>query len=145
MVYADTSFLLSLYVTDSNTERADAWREGSDETFLWTHFHQVEFNTALESRVRRGQTSRIQADKAHDALAQHREIHGIYHLPIVDWDSTWTIASKLARQQAAKHFCRTLDIVHLALAVELGGAEFLSFDERQNTLAHELDLRTLVA
>lgn len=139
----DTSFLLSLYVNDSKSEEAFARMASQEDLILWTSFHEVEFDTALESRVRRGRTTREQADNAYEALAVHREVHGIYFEGAVPWDSVWSRAIRLAGQKASRHICRTLEIVHVSLAMALGAAEFLSFDDRQNTLARSLDLRTL--
>ncbi len=143
MTYCDTSYLLSLYVNDSNSEKAFAIAADQEGPMIWSPFHQVEFDTALESRVRRGQTSREQADQAYAALKTHREVHGIYWVAEVPWDAVWARAISLAGQKASLHLCRTLDIVHLALAMEVGAEDFYSFDGRQNTLAEALDLRTL--
>lgn len=143
MIYADTSFLLSLYITDANTPKADVQMEKVRGPIFWTDFHQVEFDTALESRVRRGQTTREQADGAYEALTMHREVLGVYFEGAVLWGSVWSRAIALGRRRAAEHVCRTLDIVHLSLALEMGAGEFLSFDERQNGLARVLDLKTL--
>lgn len=143
MTYCDTSFLLSLYIKDSNSEKAFARMEIQQASNVWTPFHQVEFDTALESRVRRRQTTRDQANSAYESLAMHREIMGVYFESTVSWNSVWSRAIHLARQKASRQLCRTLDIVHLSLALELGAKEFLSFDHRQNALARSLDLKTL--
>ncbi len=74
----------------------------------------------------------------------HREVHGVYWLAEVSWDAVWSRAKSLARQKASQHLCRTLDIFHLALTIEVGAEEFFSFDGRQNALAEALDLKTLV-
>jgi hypothetical protein len=45
--YADTSFLFSLYVTDANSVKADAWRLANPEPLPFTAFHRVELRNAL--------------------------------------------------------------------------------------------------
>ncbi len=37
--------------------------------------------------------------------------------------------------------CRTMDIFHVACAVEIGASEFLTFDRRQSTLAAHANLK----
>jgi prevent-host-death family protein len=79
----------------------------------------------------------------YESLTMHRGVMGIYFERSVPWASVWSRANHLARQKASRHICRTLDIVHLSLALELGAKDFLSFDDRQNVLARSLDLKTL--
>ncbi len=52
LVYAETSFLLSLYLTDSNTPKAEAQMAQAKVRFDWTPFHQVQF-AVVRPRARR--------------------------------------------------------------------------------------------
>ena len=45
--YADTSFLFSLYATDANSARADAWRQANPAPLPLTAFHRLELRNAL--------------------------------------------------------------------------------------------------
>ena len=47
----------------------------------------------------------------------------------------WKIAGQLAEAHTAKLGCRTLDILHAANALLLKAELFLTFDQRQRTLA----------
>ena len=45
--YADTSFLFSLYATDANSIKADAWRLANPAPLPFTAFHRLELRNAL--------------------------------------------------------------------------------------------------
>ncbi len=45
--YADTSFLFSLYASDANSDRADAWRRANPAPLPFTAFHRLELRNAL--------------------------------------------------------------------------------------------------
>jgi predicted nucleic acid-binding protein len=47
----------------------------------------------------------------------------------------FTKAENLAAAHAATNLCRSLDTLHVALALEVGTAEFCTFDGRQAVMA----------
>lgn len=52
-------------------------------------------------------------------------------MPKVNWDAIYRRALRLSRKHAKRLHVRSLDLLHVAAAVEMGASEFLSFDERQ--------------
>jgi hypothetical protein len=54
----------------------------------------------------------------------------------------WVRASDLSARHTTRIGCRSLDILHVAAALELGAVRFLSFDGRQRQLARRAGLRT---
>lgn len=52
-------------------------------------------------------------------------------------------ALDLSKRHAAETQCRTLDILHIALALEIDTPYFLSFDRRQRQLAQAVKLKVL--
>src|SRR5258708_21342016 len=50
-IYADTSVLFSLYVTDANSPKADAWRRANPVPLDFTGFHRIELRNALSLAV----------------------------------------------------------------------------------------------
>ncbi|MEO7318871.1 MAG: hypothetical protein ABIZ56_07780 [Chthoniobacteraceae bacterium] len=52
-------------------------------------------------------------------------------------------AENLASAHAAATLCRSLDTLQVALALELGGTEFCTFDQRQPTMAMAAGLRVV--
>jgi len=49
--YADTSFLFSLYASDANSIKADAWRQANPTPLPFTAFHRLELRNALKMWV----------------------------------------------------------------------------------------------
>jgi succinate-acetate transporter protein len=41
-IYADTNVFFSLYATDANSARADAWRQANPVPLGFTGFHRIE-------------------------------------------------------------------------------------------------------
>ena len=50
-IYVDSSVLFSLYVTDANSPKADAWRKANPGPLDLTAFHRVELRNALSLAV----------------------------------------------------------------------------------------------
>ncbi len=135
MIYADTSLIMSLYVADSGSEAAEQMTAGLSEPLVWTAWHELEFNAALEARVGRGQNTRNEADAVKAELSVHRERDGLYLRRSADWERVLDCASKLASESGAEFLCRSLDVLHVAACLELGMSRFLTLDERQKKLA----------
>lgn len=135
MIYADSSLILSLYVADSGSEIAEQRMAGLREPLVWTPWHELEFNAALEARVGRRQNSRQEADAVKAELSAHRERDGLYARRTTDWNRVLDRATSLASQCGAEFLCRSLDVLHVAICLELGLTRFLTLDERQEKLA----------
>jgi hypothetical protein len=50
-ICADTSLLFSLYSTDANSPKADAWRKANPDPLPFTAFHRLELRNALSLAV----------------------------------------------------------------------------------------------
>lgn len=55
--------------------------------------------------------------------------------------TVWRFARDLSDRHAATIGCRTLDLLHVAVALSLGVKTFVTFDERQRTVAKLEGLR----
>ncbi len=138
-IYADTSFLVSLYLTDRHS--AEAERQTASNPAVWlTPLHLAEWTHAIEQHVLRKMLSRREADRFHERFQEHRE-SGLWvevDLP----ESAFDLCSRLGRRHGAPLGLRTLDTLHVASAIELGAERFWTFDERQKKLARAVNLRT---
>ena len=143
MIYCDTSFLLSLYITDSNSEEAFERAGGITTSIVWTRWHEIELTTAIESRVRRGTTGRDQADGIYSDVRRQRLESPVFISPAIDWNEVWNRSVGLAAREARDVACRSLDIVHVGLCLSLSINDFLSFDDRQNVLAKRVGLSVI--
>jgi len=138
-IYVDTSFLVSLYLTDRHT--AEAERQGASHPSVWlTPLHVAEWTHAIEQHVFRRWLSRREADRYHARFEEHRE-SGLW-VEVALPESALDLCSQLARRHGARLGLRTLDTLHVASAIELRAERFWTFDERQKKLARVVNLRT---
>lgn len=133
-VYADTSFLVSLYVSDGNTPRAVAAVEGGAAPLLFTPLLRHELRNALRLCVFRRQISATQRESAlHDLEADIEA--GVLHVAPVDWPKAFAHAERLGRLHTETLGTRGMDVLHVACALAMKAKRFATFDERQRQLA----------
>jgi len=137
-IYADSSFFVSLYVSDIHTPKVE--RRMLAAPILWlTPLHLAEFAHAIEQQVWRGSASRSEADRTMQVFKDDR-LQGVWR-EIAMPERVFEVCEQLARQYAARLGTRTLDSLHVASALELRADEFWTFDERQKKLAAYTGLR----
>ncbi|MBL9185918.1 MAG: type II toxin-antitoxin system VapC family toxin [Opitutaceae bacterium] len=133
-VYADTSFLVSLYVQDGNTDRAVKAVESGATPLVFTPLIRHELRNALRLCVFRRQISAAQRESAlHDVEADTEA--GVLHLTPVDWPKAFAHAERLGRLHSETLGTRGMDVLHVACALALRTKRFATFDERQRQLA----------
>ncbi len=138
-IYADTSFFVSLYLSDQHTTEAE--RRVAARPALWlTPLHVVEWTHAIEQHVFRKLVSRSEADRLLRRFHQHRT-QGLWmevDLPGLAFE----VCAQLARRHLGQLGGRTLNTLHVASALELKAQQFWTFDERQAKLARAEGLKT---
>jgi predicted nucleic acid-binding protein len=137
--YADSSFLVSCYVVDTNTPRAKAWLSRSGVPLAFTTLHASEVRNAFKLGVFRGLFA------AADAAAAWRNVEsdlrgGRLAKATVKWPVAFRIAARLAGRHSTTIGTRILDVLHIAAAKAVRTVEFLSFDTRQRALAAAVGL-----
>jgi predicted nucleic acid-binding protein len=135
----DASFLSSLYAVDSNTQLAVAAMVQIPAVRMVTHLTELELRNALQLRVFRKDLS-VAVARAAYADWQTDLTDGLFALhPLPE---AWLRRSHtISQQSTARLGVRSLDLIHVASALELGADALFSFDERQRRLARELKLR----
>jgi predicted nucleic acid-binding protein len=86
--------------------------------------------------------TRAQAVHAMLLLRTHVQ-SGRYTLPVVPWQVVFQRAHHLSRKHARKLLVRSLDLLHVALALEIGATVFLTFDDRQRQTASAEGLKVV--
>ena len=138
-IYADTSFFVSLYLTDRHT--AEVERRLSSRPSLWmTPLHVAEWAHAVEQHVFRKAISRSEADRLLQRFQEHRAQNLWKESPLPD--RAFEVCAELAHRHAARLGVRTLDTLHVASALELKAEHFWTFDVRQTKLALAAGLKT---
>ena len=132
MVYLDTGCLLKLYYPEPESGAVVATVTG--EAIVFTPLHELEITTAMQLKVFRGEARPEQALAA-AALVREDVVAGKLVEVTVDWLAALREATWLAQTHAAKIGCRSLDILHCALAKAVTATVFVSSDTRQIALA----------
>jgi predicted nucleic acid-binding protein len=137
--YADTSFLVSLYLTDAHSPEAESLMASGPVVWL-TPLHVAEWTHSIEQHVFRRELSRSEGNQYYERFQQHRE-SGLW-AEVALPESVFEVCTQLARRYGALLGSRTLDTFHVASALELKAARFWTFDERQKKLARAVGLKT---
>ncbi len=133
MLYLDTSALLKLYVLEEGSESVHAVVRGQANPLPVWEIQEMEFTNGLWLKVFRREISKSQAE-TQLKLFQRRKKSGIYFYPEIHRSSLMATFERLSRR-TPETGCRTMDILHVACALEVGATTFVSFDDRQRRLA----------
>jgi len=138
--YVDPSALLKLYIHQRESAAMSAWRARSKGALAVTHHGRAEIVNGICLAVFRGD---ITTDAKNDALASFDEdfAEGRYVQADLLWRATLQRAGELSRKHTPTLGCRTLDVLHVASALELGLRRFLTFDLRQHRLVRAVGLK----
>ena len=140
--YVDPSALLKLYIHEPESVAMNTWRRRTRGALPLTPHGQLEIvNGICLAAFRRT----IDDIAMRDALASFDEdlTEGRYEPADVLWRATLKRASEISRGHTRALGCRTLDVLHVATALELGLRTFVTFDHRQRRLARVTGLRAL--
>lgn len=144
MIYADSSALVSLYSADACTHTAVALFTQLSPPLCFTLLHELELSNALELRRFRQQITDGQA--AASAQAIQADLQGGTLMSLdVHWPLVLASAVNLSRQHSRALGTRSLDILHVAAALECSATLFVTFDKRQAALARLEGLHVLGA
>lgn len=133
-IYTDTSVLFSLYVTDANSLKADAWRRANPVPIAFTSFHRLELRNALGLAVFQQRLTIEEVGAAWQQVQQDLAGGLLVDKPIL-WGQLIREAEALAEHHTPSIGSRSLDILHVAAALVSGAIKFCTFDARQVKLA----------
>jgi predicted nucleic acid-binding protein len=140
--YADPSALLKLYIHEPASAAMSAWRGHTKGALPITPHGRLEIVNGI---CLAGFRKIISAEALSDAIASFEEdlAEGRYVDADILWRATLRRARDLSRAHTPALGCRTLDVLHVATAVELGLRYFVTFDSRQRQLAKATGLKPL--
>ncbi len=138
-VYADPSFIVSLYSPDANSAAAARTMQASSAQPFVTTFGELEVVNAMGLRVFRKEASPAQSQSS--LLAFEKDLRdGVFQLRELT-DVIFERANQLSRPSTAKLGTRTADMLHVAAALELGADQLYTFDLQQRKLAQGVRLK----
>jgi len=132
--YIDTGILVKGYVKEVNSLEAIAILETAGTPLLFSHIHELEIPNAIRLKRFRGE---ITKDEEAAAIRDFREDIKTGRLERPDYDlaEVFRRAEKLSAKHSGDLGTRSLDLLHVAAALEADCTAFASFDERQRKCA----------
>lgn len=139
-VYVDPSALLKLYLHERQSVAMNGWRARTRGALPITHHGRVEIVNGICLAAYRGE---ITPEAMRDTLASFDEdlAEGFYRQSDLLWRATLNRAAELSRDYSHRFGTRSLDVLHVASAMELGLRSFVTFDLRQRELARTVGLK----
>ncbi|MCB1226281.1 MAG: type II toxin-antitoxin system VapC family toxin [Verrucomicrobiales bacterium] len=137
--YPDTSFLCALYRTQDNSDRALAYRAGMNgplqvtKLLLWEFRQGVRFQ-AFRYRKGSGGFPMREAEKMIADVQEDIDL-GLVQVLDCDFPSILVQAERLSKAHTFTNGHRSMDMLHIATALELQATDFLTFDGNQKKLA----------
>ena len=138
--YADTSFLVRIYLTQSDSPKALAFMRDFRDPLPFTPLHRHELRNAIRLAVFRKEIDAARRKTAFEDIESDLADGILAHVPV-----SWTNAFRESEQLGAIHTedmgVRGIDLLHTGVALSLGAKEFLTFDTRQAALAKAAGLK----
>jgi predicted nucleic acid-binding protein len=138
--YPDTSFLCALYRLQANSSEAAAHYAALPGPLEVTTLLLYEFRQAVRFQIRlrrhdpakgysRAEGTKMLADLKSDLVSG-----GVSTIP-APWPQVHLAAERLSELYTDGNGHRSMDILHVATAIEIGAKKFLTFDANQKKLA----------
>jgi predicted nucleic acid-binding protein len=141
--YADPSALLKLYLKEPESRAMATWRAKHHPPLAVTHHGRVELINGIGLAAHRGFITESTSEAATAALDDDFS-QGRYIQADLLWRAALNRAADLSRKFTPTLGCRSLDVLHVASAVELNSRYFVTFDQRQQELAKSVGLKLII-
>lgn len=132
--YADTGILLKSYVLDVNSDEAERTLRDMGAPFCYSQIHGLEISNAIRLKVFRQEITAAQASAALRSFRADLD-KGLLERSGAALAAIFLRAEKLSEKHSAKLGTRSLDLLHVAAALESGCKHFASLDSRQRECA----------
>lgn len=139
MIYPDSSFLISLYSLDVNSAAAARAMSTIRSEIVVSPLVEFEVMNSMQLRVFRKEITTASARMGRKSFDQ--DIQAGFFRPVPLPPGLFARAKEISERTTATPGTRTIDLLHVAAALELGAEAFYSFDERQRKLARALRLK----
>ncbi|MCE0482730.1 MAG: type II toxin-antitoxin system VapC family toxin [Methylacidiphilales bacterium] len=137
--YFDSGVLVKNYCREAGSPEAIRLILAEAPPLPLTHFQEMEIRNALRLKFFRHEMT-AQTLKGGLALLDEDIRQGRLQRPVYDPGSIFRRAEVLSRLHTPATGARTLDILHVAAALEIKAIRFISFDQRQRAMAKRAGL-----
>lgn len=134
MNYADTGFLVSLYLPETTTLTAATEISGASQPLALTPLLRLELRNALNFALARRRLTLVKRDEVWIQIGAQLE-QGFFVDVIPPTSQTYSKALELSDRYTGLLATRSLDLLHVASALTISARIFYSFDERQRQAA----------
>ena len=138
--YADTSFLVRIYLTQSDSPKALAFMRDFRDPLPFTPLHRHELRNSLRLAVFRKEIDTERRNAAFADIDSDLADGILAHVP-VRWTDAFREAEHLGKTHTERLGIRGVDLLHAGIALSLGAKRFLTFDLRQVELAKAAGLK----
>jgi hypothetical protein len=139
--YFDSSVLVAVYVAEVGSEAARRALSAESQAPC-TPLHELEVRNAFRLLVGRKRITPREAVAVESHLDDDIAARRLVQVPI-DLYEVFVRAEKLSARHSKQLLTRSLDILHVAAALELSCGRFVSFDARQVRLARAAGLNAI--
>jgi predicted nucleic acid-binding protein len=140
--YYDTGVLLPFYVKEVFSDCVLTFAENRREGIPFNLFQQLELETAIRLKRFRGEMDEAQMEAA--IANRNADVRsGRLVMRPVNWVNAMEEARRIGARVTTKAGCRTLDLLHVAIAAQWASAVFVTADDRQLQAARSAGLRTV--
>ena len=102
--------------------------------FFYPHLHEIELPNAIHLKVFRGEISQAQSETALGAFRSDIEAGRLARFSY-DLAGIFSAAERLSHKYSARIGARSMDLLHIATAIEAGCTHFASLDKCQRECA----------
>jgi len=128
------------YVFEADSAEAIAIIEAAGDPLVFSHIHALEIPTAIRLKRFRGEINEAEEASALRAFRADRDA-GRLARPDYELAQVFIRAEQLSAKHAGKIGARSLDLLHIAAALESDCTVLASFDERQRKVAAQAGLK----
>jgi predicted nucleic acid-binding protein len=140
--YIDTAILVKAFVLETDSPEAIRLLEEIGEPLAYSHLHELEIPNAIRLKRFRGEISKTQETAAIRAFQADVDA-GRFQRITYDLGAVFMRAEQLSAKHSGALGSRSLDLWHVAAAIEAGCSVFVSYDNRQRQVASLCNLKVL--
>ena len=140
--YIDSSFLAKLYYPEEGSQKLADWITRQRAPILFSSLHELELKNAFSLKAFRREITDRQKEEVFRLIDNDVE-KGVLRRLYPDWSGVFLKAIGISKKYTLKTGARSLDVLHVAVAVSSKCTHFLSNDERQTQIAGKTGLSVL--
>ncbi len=142
--YIDTALFAKAFILEADSPETIALLEKVGEPFAFSHLHELEIPNAIRLKRFRGEITKAQEVAAIRTFRTDLQA-GRFERLTYDLSAVFIRAEQLSAKYSGDTGTRSLDLWHVAAALEAGCTTFASYDARQRAVAKLSGLTLLPA